>query len=307
MQNKNLPTLKLLLATLKTDSVRDLAWALFSPELISHDDKTFSVEATDERIQWLKHLDAECLSLPPHSRLGHYYESLWVYFFQHDKQYAYIAHNVQIHHQGKTLGEIDFIIFDCLTQRYIHLEVAIKFYMYYNDKNLHREDKALWIGPNSQDNLQKKWLHLNNEQTALTQLDACKTHLITLGINEAVLSAFSLKGYIFQKPYTNQKPQDLNTDNAIHPYYSHHEFLALSLNANNLTIIPKKSWLTQYHQQETIVLCSKRDITNMINAYNTPIMVATVMRYGTLMHEIERFFVMPDNWPHHFQNALVHS
>jgi hypothetical protein len=300
--NKPNFSLNELLETLKTQSARDLAWALFSPELITHHDKNFAIKATSQRIQWLKEIDSDDLSLPSQSRLGHYYEALWVYFFQHDEQYKYIAHNVQIHQDGKTLGELDFIIFDDFQQRYIHLEVAIKFYMYYAESNEASTDKQHWIGPNSQDNLDKKWQHLNNEQTSLTSKNACKTHLESLGIKEKPQTAFSLKGYLFQQENVDIKPVGLAPNNIIHTYYKNSDFIKKRFNDCYLSIIPKQQWLMTYHNKESIRQHSQTEISEMVNLFNTPIMAGIMTTNNQFIEERQRFFVTPDNWPHH----LVH-
>lgn len=187
----------------KHRAVQDLAWVISSPPLISGqynsvdwwDAEFFTNEyqACLPTLQELNH-DPEPLvrhlSMLKSKRLGHYFEGLVNYWLMISPNFDLIISNLPIRAAGKTLGELDCIVFDKTSQQTVHLEVAVKFYLGYGDLN----NKANWHGPELRDRLDIKFQHLCDHQT---QLSHKHPSLIPHSIDT---SACLVKGRLFYPP-----------------------------------------------------------------------------------------------------------
>ena len=87
-------------------------------------------------------------------RLGFLYQHLCSVLFHHSDHYLAVHEELQINHQGKTLGAVDFVV-ETSQKEWQHWEVAIKFYL------LHQ---GLWYGPNAKDRLDIKIHHMLERQ-----------------------------------------------------------------------------------------------------------------------------------------------
>ncbi len=82
--------------------------------------------------------------IPP--RLGLYFEWLWLQALQCHPDYQLLGSNIQIQHEGRTLGSLDFLVLDTKTDTVEHWELACKFYLCYRDGQ-----EVHWLGPNLND------------------------------------------------------------------------------------------------------------------------------------------------------------
>ncbi|GAD78251.1 DUF1853 family protein [Vibrio ezurae] len=93
------------------------------------------------------------------SRLGFIYQHLCQELFTHCSPLAIEQTELQLNNEGRTLGELDFILRDPFSLDASHLaqhwEVAIKFYLLHQGR---------WYGPNAKDRLDKKLRHMLNHQ-----------------------------------------------------------------------------------------------------------------------------------------------
>ena len=159
--------------------VRDLAWVIASPPLIcgnfeganwwsdEHCTQEFqaclpALLALDQNPQPL----LDVLNQLKSRALGHRFEALFAYWLTISPSYQILARNLQLHHDGRTLGELDFIVRDLQSDAVIHLEVSVKFYM----GLLPQSSPYRWFGPNLKDCLGKKADHLKRHQTQLSVL-----------------------------------------------------------------------------------------------------------------------------------------
>lgn len=97
------------------------------------------------------------LNFPPYTgnrRLGFLYQYLCAQLFHHSDRYVSVEDELQINHQGKTLGAVDFVV-KTMEGEWQHWEVAIKFYL------LHQ---GYWYGPNAKDRLDIKIKHMLEKQ-----------------------------------------------------------------------------------------------------------------------------------------------
>ena len=185
--------------------VADLSWAVASPSLLlvdGNDCAWFSDswyrDQYSEIEQQLRALDRDparlesLLAAQKDRRLGNYFETLWSFALQLNSRYRLIERNLQIHDGEGTVGEMDFIVLDNETGRYVHWELAIKFYLGIGDTVKHEA----WHGPGKQDRLDLKLDHLLSRQTQLSRHPVAKAQLEERGI---VIDdcAVILKGRLF--------------------------------------------------------------------------------------------------------------
>lgn len=97
--------------------------------------------------------------------------------------------NVQLIENGRTIGEIDYLIEG--NNRLTHLELATKFYLF--DEHIGSEIMNQWIGPNRKDFLHLKVSKLKNHQFPIINSSAYKNHQLPLPDNQALL----LKAMLF--------------------------------------------------------------------------------------------------------------
>lgn len=192
----------------RTPAVRDLAWVLLSPALLSDAGapQRHPLHASvwgrqpSLLVDWLRQLDETPAPLQrrlddsPVRRLGLYYERLWQFALQAAPDIRLIAANLPIRQQGRTLGEMDLLLEDEAGVH--HLELAVKFYLGTgNDRN----DHALWLGPGAHDRLDLKLDHLRRHQLQLSSRPETRRTLEALHQGE-VQPALWLGGYLFYPP-----------------------------------------------------------------------------------------------------------
>lgn len=288
-------------AIFRHDLVNDLASAVFSHRWLANPCK-LALPLTQKRLAWLQSLDREperiCLE-PASKRLGHYYEALWGFFFNHDPQFTLLAQQLQVNSQGKTHGEFDFIVFDHLQQRHLHLEVAIKFYMFAGNNLQDAANPCHWLGPNSRDNLNKKQQHMQQQQQRLSELPEAKARLYEYGI-EQITPIMHLQGFLFSQGQT--RPSSTLPNTQISPYFfAHNCHKAFEKTCYRL---PKSRWLSQIHQAQGLASITQDELLKQLDKRPTPQLLChgTINQEGLLI-ESQRFFICPDSWP----NTAVYS
>lgn len=113
---------------------------------------------------------------PPALPFGKRMERFLSHALRYSGRYTVLAENVQIIHQGITLGELDFILYDRQRQQAVHLELACKFYL------LVPGNPVRWVGPNHKDRLDLKLARLANHQLPLLKHPATQARLRELNI-----------------------------------------------------------------------------------------------------------------------------
>jgi uncharacterized protein len=313
--------------------VRDLAWAVKSPSLVSSQDNWPSVVDSNESDwidTWLLTLDNNPSPLRQHLAkekshfLGIYFESLWSFYLEAHPSFNLIAKNLQVNAQKKTIGEFDFIIQDRKSGAFIHQEIAIKFYLGFKRKNTYSfsDGEHTWLGPQCRDRLDLKMNKLINTQTRLSKTEAgqhtlnsaCKqlTNENNKNINQ-ISSQVVLKGYLFY-------PED-NTviaPNYCNPKHLRGNWVTLKSltqqthkieTANAWQLLSKSDWISPYqldHKREQTEpyrdsFIHQADlieaVNERINKENRPWMIAYLKQHTKGYIEENRVFVVPDNWP----------
>lgn len=198
-----------LLAKLTDATVRDLAWALASPNLLSGTVCDSTLAPSDAWYQGLLNdyqprllaldQDPEVLHLhcAPQRRLGLYFEALWHFFLLDSPRFQVLAHNWQQVVDGTTVGAFDFLVWDQQTQGIEHWELAVKFYLISQQEAAF--DHAFGINP--RDKLRRKHQHMLNCQLMLGNHPHVAPKLTALGLLPQ-RKRLILKGRLYYPPHT---------------------------------------------------------------------------------------------------------
>ena len=287
-------------------AVRDLAWACFGPPLITTGQLVAGDHLVDclpsfdaARQDWLLALDAQPQPLMDHlgdpaRRLGLYFERLWHFFLREDPHTELLAHNLPVRDGGRTLGEFDCLYHCHRRQQDVHLELAIKFYLYAPGHRAH-----CWLGPNSRDSLEQKLEHLLLRQTRLSSQPAAVSVLAERYITDPIRE-IALRGYLFRHPdQTAQLPAGAASDIPIGSWVAVSElggFLP-RLPADCLKLT-RLRWLSPSRREEHEPTLLPDDIPAAVAAHfaedDHPLLFAALSSEGVEQH---RFFVVPDHWP----------
>lgn len=297
--------------------MRDLAWACFSEPLIFAGDLgadealvDASFALTPQRRAWLEAVDRQPEALLQHlsqkrsHRLGIYFESLWQFFLRHDPAVDLIAHNLPVHHEGRTLGEFDCLYFCHERQQVVHLELAVKFFLGHHRQNTdykksHTSSAQQWLGPDAKDRLDLKLAHLLQRQTRLSDTPAAINALqalnVTVGCKEV-----AVKGYLFAPNASAMPPPPaFNAARTMHTWLTCGQALeALPTQGDEFALLEKMQWLGPAQIEDPAIRFTGARMAALIDAHFSkdayPIMIASLDAFGL---EKSRCFITHDTWP----------
>jgi len=107
----------------------------------------------------------EATALNFQQKLGHLYEDALAVMLGSTPRYDSLAQGIQIRQEaGHTLGELDFLVRDLVSDRLIHLELAVKFYL-----AVETESGILLPGPDARDNYFRKLEKMRSHQLVLVE------------------------------------------------------------------------------------------------------------------------------------------
>ncbi|MEH6680139.1 MAG: DUF1853 family protein [Sediminicola sp.] len=101
-----------------------------------------------------------------HKRLGHQMEEVFLRLMEHTGRYGPLLHSIPVRDHKRSLGEIDFLLFDIPLQKLQHIELTYKFYLLL--PALTKTFPNL-IGPNRNDSLSAKLEKIKTAQLPLLQ------------------------------------------------------------------------------------------------------------------------------------------
>ncbi|WP_022952805.1 DUF1853 family protein [Leucothrix mucor] len=242
--------------------VRDLAWVIASPPLVCGDfdgvnwcDDDHCAQEYQACLPALMALDQNpqpllgVLSQLKSRALGHRFEALIGYWLTISPNYQILTRNLQLHHDGRTLGELDFIVRDLRSDAVIHLEVSVKFYMGLTPQ----ASQYYWFGPNLKDCLGKKIDHLKQHQT---QLSVLYPELMPQTIDQRCCC---VKGRLFY-PEQESGTRGPNGINPNHLRGVWGEDVAGFVSDNDLEFVPSNSQYLAINKPQWLSEFSVRDI-----------------------------------------------
>lgn len=216
---------------------------LLTPEILPRNDNSYlksfefpEIEITDALLEDLKKLDHPRISI-----LGKRMESFFEIAIKYCNRYDLIASNIQIIEDKRTIGELDFLVYDKERSKFLHIELVYKLYVY--DPTLSPEvDK--WIGPNRRDSFSEKTDKLRTRQFPLLYRPETLTYLHDLNLNpEDIEQQLCFKAQLFLPENLDAHQSNLISSNCfVGKWFSFHDFQNAGWE-NNLFFSPqKKDW-----------------------------------------------------------------
>lgn len=291
--------------------VRDLAWACFSPALLTLETLAPEAGATDakpaltaSRTNWLRQLDQQpqpllsWLQARPATRLGLYFETLWQFFLAEDSDTALLAHNMPVRSSGQTLGEFDCLYYCRRRERPVHLELAVKFYLGHRSTTLGAQEStaAEWLGPNTVDRLDLKLTRLLTHQSRLSLSPAGRELLSKQGL-EQPLREIALRGALFQPAQDAlSPPPGYNTALPLGSWQVLRHWRNEVTAQARFVLLPRLRWLSPVRASNEKQ--SADELQTQLEQHfargGRPQLVARVDDMGC---ELERYFLASDRWP----------
>lgn len=297
--------------------VRDLAWVLLSPPLLSgtpwpqrHPLSASPWARTPGQLaDWLFGLEREGAALEAWlaqnsvRRLGLYYERLWQFALRAAPGIELLAANLPIRQAGQTLGELDLLLRDA--EGVHHLELAIKLYLGPADAS--GEDPAQWLGPGSHDRLDLKLKHLCQHQLPLSAGSQALSILAELDIQQSQ-AALWLAGYLFY-PWKHgcAPPQGANPEHLRGRWLHRRDWPALAAQSSPgcWQPLPRQAWLAQA-RLDPGGLRSAEEFERWLAALpaqaNAQLLVRLTEGPNGDWIEAERVFLLNDAWPRQAEN-----
>jgi hypothetical protein len=286
---------------LRRARVRALAWLLDSPDLLDAAAPHWQGRiastgpVTPEVERWLRDLDFDPTRLDAalgprvYRRLGLYAEKLMAFYFQ--EQGRLVAHGLQIRaNRNDTVGEFDFLLEngpDALE----HIEFATKFYLLQGEAG--QEFDAL-VGPNLADSLGAKMRKIFGRQLELGTHPAAQPLL-----PRPVTSARALvKGWLFYPAGSWPAMSGITAGHCRGFWCALGELD--SLGADAFLVLPKLQWLAPFRAAQAAWLLNRAQLHAELEAQfetnPSPVLVAVVRETPGLVEEVERGFIVPNDW-----------
>ena len=301
------------LFSLSNPAIRHLAWLCSAPQLLQ-----CPLSFTPQRhlptgyCATLLGWDADpqsapaLLREPPPPRLGHYVERLYRVLLEHLLGWDILLQNQQIHSNGHTIGELDFVVYNRHRQRVEHHEIAIKFYLGHSTQ---------WFGPNAHDRLDLKTDSLLNRQSQRSHTPEALELLKSHGLDGPLVPRIFMPGYLFYPrskamitatggAFANSRtllsptlPQSVPGD-----HLQGHWIYARHLNAEDgatRVVIRKPHWIGPWQQAQPPCQRQVAETLQQIEYDQSPRLLAELQQHTESGHwrEVERCFVMPQKWP----------
>ena len=202
-------------------------------------------------------------------RLGFVYQHLCSVLFQHSEYFGAVHEELQINHQGKTLGAVDFVV-ETSDKEWQHWEVAIKFYL------LHH---GYWYGPNAKDRLDKKINHMLERQLPFSHTNEFSASYPQFGKPSQHLL---MQGRLYINPFEPEEIPtycsgiSINLDRVVgHWCFQHQQHLI----DEPLFLLDKPQWITGKSEE------------NQSYSMDAKGFVHCQSESGTF------WFIVPDDWP----------
>lgn len=283
--------------------VREFAWACFSPGLM-HDLRPWNGEAngvwrlplTARRRRWLQQLERDPTPLVKalrgsgSRRLGHYFEQLWQFALQTDPDFQLVTHNLLLEEQGITLGELDAIVLDRRHQQYLHLELAVKFYLGITSPAVR------WIGPNPADSLDRKLSRLCQHQLVLGQTPQGRAALTQRGVEHCQPKAV-LRGWLFH-PRGQALPLPAGASHRAQQgswWYLRDWLQRMPGNDWRWWLLPRREWMDPWPSLKPGF--NDRQLQEILRGHFEESHHAVMVVGRTARDQQQRCCIVPDHWP----------
>lgn len=286
----------------QTAAVRHLAWLCRAPSLtttpLDFDLAHYLPDDLDLRLAALDRNPAPLLQVladNPSSRLGFYFEGLYHFLLTDILGWPLLLKNSQVRREGRTLGELDFIIHNPVDDRIEHHEIAVKFYLGFPSADA---TATLWYGPNANDRLDIKTRRLINHQCALTRRPETRELLQSHGITSAPEPRLFMPGYLFYPVQTDLAPPSHSPANHARGRWCRIESLNRAT-TQYWDCLVKPHWLGPLQSVQAPDHARTSGALDDIAAGGAPRLFAVMAPRGRGdgWEEVDRYFVVPARWP----------
>jgi len=286
---------------LRRARVRALAWLLDAPDLLDASDPVWAGRiatlgpVAPETAAWLNRLDAdpapldEALGAKVHTRLGLYAEKLMAFYFA--QQGRLVAHGLQVRASpNDTVGEFDFLLEDG-PDAVEHVEFATKFYLL--DGEGGQQFDAL-VGPNLADSLGIKMRKVFERQLSLGGHPAAQA-LLPRPVSKAKAL---VKGWLFYPSGSWPGMRGIAAGHCRGFWCALDEIDTLA--RDEFLMLPRLQWLAPFKAQSATWMMSRAQLHAELSAQfetsSTPVLVSSVRYQPGRIEEIERGFIVPNDW-----------
>ena len=289
----------------------DLHWIRSSPALVRKDAHSI----WELSGPWPEPVPDELASfVHEHSRsqrVGDYFETLLTYAILQSKELRLVVTHQQIVENGRTLGEIDFIVEDGHARR-THIEVAIKFFLWFPDvdrRKSHSAKSSGWgsapndvhlLGPNPNDSLPGKLSRLQNHQLPMSdhlELEVHEKKIFLLGrIHYPITSD---PKHVFRVRETSLSPNHLRGIWMRHSDVPILQQRIRCLEDPFFVLVRKPFWLNEIDRSSLLDLRAlENHLANHFMQRNNAVLFCIMDSVGGKLIEVERCFVVDELWPH---------
>ena len=230
-------------------------------------------------------------------RLGRQMEELFIEGIRRGKTYRILSHSMQAVKNKQTIGELDCILKRVSDGVYIHLELAIKFYLY--DPHLSLNPLENYIGPMRRDTLVEKLDKFKEKQFPLLYHPVIQERLLALDVQpEQIIQQHLLKAQLFLPLAMNVHAPGFSGVNAAGYYCTFSELLKNEVHDTKLKhsmfhIPSKKAWIINPHPAVGWISYSEAvDYVQAKHNENYTPMLWRKEKDGS----IQKFFCVSDDW-----------
>jgi hypothetical protein len=300
-------------------AVRDLAWLLFSADLLRAQPPVGILASAFETaheaaatLAWLRALDTDPdelqrdLAAARITRLGRYAECLLGWFLQHGPAAHLIVANVPLRRGGLTLGECDFLV-QTQAGRRLHWELAVKCYLHAGEGRAHSvahfpPQLADYVGPNLQDRFDLKLGHLLGHQLPLS----AREEFATLGYPGPWEPQMFVKGWLFyRRGEAIHETAQLDPLHVRGWWVTRSEWPAFAAtHAGQWRVLPRLEWLAPRRHEKGAAEAHGIDffdasalIVRVAHQSGPTMAAAFSMDDAGRWVERSRGFIVPDDWP----------
>ena len=285
----------------KTPAIRHLAWLCEAPQLLASPLTFYPARfLPEDYLSVLTHWDTHPESVPERlltateRRLGHYFERLYEVMLSELMGWPIVLKNQQIRQDGRTIGELDFLVRNPQSGQLEHHEIAIKYYLGVPGP----DSGTWWYGPNAHDRLDLKSNHLVSRQSQLAQRPETQNLLTELGINETAKPRIFMPGYLFYPDKTKVTLPNTVPDTHLTGRWCYARDLDRSQTVHWVPL-NKPHWIGPWSQAHTPDADKALASIQWVESHSIPVLFAEMTWHTALECWVEddRWFVVPQGWP----------
>ncbi|APG59484.1 DUF1853 family protein [Christiangramia salexigens] len=178
---------------------------------------------------------------PRNSVLGKRMESFFQMAVNQSEEYDLLSSNIQILSDKRTIGELDFLVYDKIRKKPLHVELVYKLYIYIPEFS---DEIDRWVGPNRKDSYSEKLAKLQEHQFPLLFKPETNEYLYKLRLKpEDIEQHLCFKAKLFIPEGIRPKDEGIiNMDCISGFWYSHEQFLNKNWEDNLFYSPRKQDW-----------------------------------------------------------------